>query len=131
MGNAIPFENAPKYKAIKKYLRNNSTFPEILLWQKLRMKQMLGYKFRRQFQIEKYIVDFYCHELKLIVEIDGSVHFEKSKEDKERQKYLEKKGYCVIRYINEQVLQNIYFVLDNIAEACKLRKEILQTKNPS
>lgn len=125
MGKIYLYSNQNKQKLLRKFLRQSATFPEILLWSKLRRNQMGGYKFRRQFQIGKYIVDFYCEELKLIIELDGSVHFYKSQEDKERQKCLEGLGYAIVRYTNEQVLQNILFVLDDMLEVCKLRQEIL------
>ncbi len=74
-------------------------------------------KFRRQFNIGYWIVDFYCHELKLIIELDGSIHFEseeKIEHDRKRQSILEKQGYSVIRYTNYKILDDTNSVVNNI-----------------
>jgi len=97
------FKNKPNYIKRRKTLRKNPTNAEQLFWYEIRAKK-LGVKFRRQFQIGKYIVDFYCHELKLIIKLDGNIHESKQIKDKQRQNYLENSGYNVIRYYNEQVL---------------------------
>ncbi len=106
----------------RKELRNNQTKAEQELWKYLRTQQ-LGVKFRRQYSIGNYIVDFYCHELRLIIELDGWVHGEEvnRKKDAIRQNKLESKGYIVKRYRNEQVkyerknvIQNIIYTINNI-----------------
>jgi very-short-patch-repair endonuclease len=106
----------------RKELRNNQTKAEQELWKYLRAQQ-LGVKFRRQYSIGNYIVDFYCHELRLIIELDGWVHGEEvnRKKDAIRQNKLESKGYIVKRYRNEQVkyerknvIQNIIYTINNI-----------------
>ena len=84
-------------------LRKNSTLAEILLWQKLKNKQLLGYDFHRQKPIDKYIVDFFCPKLKLIIEIDGISHNEKVEYDKKRQKELENLGFKILRYTEYEV----------------------------
>ena len=96
-------------------LRINQTEAERRLWIKIRREQM-GVKFRRQFNIDYYIVDFYCHELKLIIELDGYIHGEEEnkKKDQIRQNYLEQKGYKVLRYRNEQIRYEMDNVLDSI-----------------
>ena len=68
--NIIPYK--PALKEIARGLRNHSTLGEVLLWKKLRNKQMLGYDFHRQKPLDQFIVDFYCHELNLAIEIDGA-----------------------------------------------------------
>ena len=73
-------------------------------------------KFRRQYSIGRYIVDFYCHELKLIIELDGDIHYYTYEKDKVREYYLRKQGYRIIRYTNEQVKHNTRGVLYNIIE---------------
>ncbi len=102
-------------------MRKNLTPAERKLWQKLRMKQVAGLKFRRQHQIGPYIVDFYCPELALVVEIDGDVHVEPQKimGDKRRQKELERRGFRVIRYNNNDVIWNINGVLSDLLKTCK------------
>jgi len=76
----------PKLKALSRKLRNNSTLSEVLLWNQLKSRKMRGYQFMRQKPIGNYIVDFYCSKLKLVIEIDGESHSERSKEDQIRQR---------------------------------------------
>ncbi len=97
-----PYSNLVQNKTFRKDLRKNPTKPEELLWFGLR-KNNLNYKFRRQHGIGKYIVDFYCHKLKLIIEVDGSDHDYKYDEDMVRQQELEKQEYKILRYRNQQV----------------------------
>ena len=91
------------------------TEPELNIWEFLKMKPM-GYKFRRQHPIAGYILDFYCHELRLSLEIDGGYHIQKEQKEKdnERTKYLENLGISEIRFTNEQVLNNYENVIENI-----------------
>lgn len=100
-------------------LRANVLMPERMLWKWIKGKQN-GYKFRRQHGIGKYIVDFYCPELKLIVEIDGSVHGEETvlQKDSERQKYLESWGYTVKRYTAQAVSSDLDNVLADLKFLC-------------
>jgi very-short-patch-repair endonuclease len=90
-------------------LRNHTTEVEKIIWKYLRRKQIDGYKFRRQHPIGKYIADFYCHEAKLVVEVDGKIHLtEKQKEhDEKRTKYLEELGIKIVRVTNEKVIYRI------------------------
>lgn len=86
-------------------LRSNMTKAEIILWSRLRSKKIDGYKFRRQQPIFDYVVDFYCNELKLIIEVDGEIHSfpEKKESDKKREKLLTINGYHVLRLTNLDV----------------------------
>lgn len=98
-----------------KSLRNHLTDAEMKLWGYLRTKPM-GFKFRRQHPIDIYIVDFYCHACKLVIEADGSIH---NKEDVlltdiERQKSLELTGLQVIRFTNHDILKNTGYVIEEI-----------------
>lgn len=95
-------------KEFARNLRNNSTLPEVILWNKiLKRKQLRGYPFLRQRPIENYIVDFFCKDLKLIVELDGEIHkFRKSK-DRERENNLKEYGYSIIRFDNEDILHGL------------------------
>ena len=81
-------------KEFSRYLRNNSTLSEVLLWQELRAGQIQGYKFNRQKPLDRYIVDFYCKKLNLVIEVDGESHYHKDAQvrDKIRQEVLEKMG---------------------------------------
>jgi len=99
-----------------KDLRKNETEAEKLLWDKLKNNQLGGFKFRRQHPISLYIADFYCHKLKLIIEIDGGYHFTKEQisKDEERTEILDFNGVNVIRFSNDEVLSNIDNVLNEI-----------------
>jgi len=97
-----PKINPKKTKKQRQYLRNNMTKWEVRLWNDLKDKKMLGFKVRRQYGIENYIVDFYCPALKLAIEIDGDVHYfdEKVKKDKKKNETLNTEGIKVIRIEN-------------------------------
>jgi very-short-patch-repair endonuclease len=100
-------------------LRQQQTPTEEVLWDRLRARRFLGLKFRRQFPVEGFITDFYCHEAKLIVEVDGAVHDEPHQEarDENRDVFLQSLGYKVLRFANERVLEDIDSVLREIARA--------------
>jgi imidazole glycerol-phosphate synthase subunit HisF len=105
-------------------LRNKATHAEEILWGFLRTKP-LGYKFRRQHPYSIYILDFYCHSLKLVIEVDGSIHDhdEVKQNDQQRQSLLEKDGLTVIRFSNVQVEHEPEKVLKNIEEFIVKRKD--------
>jgi len=86
---------------------------------RLRRKQLDGFRFRRQQPIGRYIVDFFCPETKLIVEIDGGQHEEQAKADAERTRWLEEKGYRVVRFWNNDVLANTDEILLRIHDLLK------------
>jgi len=117
--------NKKKLKSVRQNLRNEATKAERTLWKHLRGKQMGGYKFRRQHGIGNYVVDFYCPELKLIIELDGWVHGDKEQRKKYviRQKYLESQEFCVIRYTNAQIKYEMKSVLANIWHFCEERSK--------
>ena len=98
----------PKHQAIK--LRKESTLAERKLWSRIRNDQ-LGVAFRRQHAIGKYIPDFCSPKAKLIIELDGSQHFEQEEYDDERTRYLEAQGYRVIRFWNNDVMKDIENVI--------------------
>ena len=87
-------------------LRNNLTYAERCLWQKLKRRQVKGVKFRRQQPIGHFIVDFVCFECRLIVEVDGGQHAEQLHHDEQRTRSLEAQGYRVLRFWNDDVLAN-------------------------
>jgi len=101
-----------------RYLRQEMTPAERTLWKVIRNRHLGGYKFRRQKRIGSHIVDFYCAECKLIIEVDGEVHLDKVGDDSMRTAWLEKQGYRVIRYNNNQVLFEIEAVARRIIEDC-------------
>ncbi len=96
--------------------RKNPTPAETTIWQKLlRNRQFHGYKFLRQKPIGPYIADFYCAELKLVVEIDGDSHAEQEAYDAERSAYLARQGICVLRYTNIDVSQQLEGIHDDLS----------------
>jgi very-short-patch-repair endonuclease len=95
-------------------LREHSTDAERLLWQRLRNRQLLKCKFRRQQPIGPYIVDFVCLERRLVIELDGGQHAEQISQDETRTAFLQAEGYRVLRYWNNQVLAELESVLDAI-----------------
>ena len=105
----------------RKELRNNSTYAEVFFWQQVKGRKLEGRKFRRQTSIGNYIVDFYCPEEKLVVELDGEVHFDEEtiKYDEKRTEFIESVGLKVIRFENQDVLKNTDYVLSKIKEYFK------------
>lgn len=122
-----PVINSKKQKKVRQQLRNEPTPWEHILWQSLKGKQLGGYKFRRQHGIENYIVDFFCPIVKLIVELDGGGHYDKSQKEKDirRDEVLTNWGYTIIRIRNNEIDQNLEGVLEYILESCKNEKEKL------
>lgn len=102
-----------------KALRRDQTPAENKLWYILRNRYLYGFKFRRQHPIGKYIVDFYCAEAKLIIEVDGDSHTGKEDYDSKRTAWLEEQGYRVIRFMDTDVHENLEGVSMVIIEACE------------
>ena len=99
-------------KTYAKELRKNQTDAERHLWTHLRNRAFLNYKFRRQYWIEKYIVDFVCLEKQLVIELDGSQHQTQKSYDEKRTHFLESKGFRVVRFWDNEVLKNTQQVLE-------------------
>jgi very-short-patch-repair endonuclease len=99
-------------------LRRDQTSAEGLLWNHLRSEQ-LGYKFRRQHPIGRFIADFYCHQARLVVEADGDVHDGRQEQDAVRSEWLSERGYRVIRFSNEQIRRELASVLEAIKAECE------------
>ncbi len=101
-------------------LRKECTEDEDKLWQKLRARR-LGVKFRRQHPIDAFVVDFFCHEKGLIIEVDGGIHLNSvvKERDINREKILNSFGYSVLRFKNEEIEDNISEVLEKIGEAIR------------
>ncbi len=109
---------SPQIFSNAKRLRDNATEAEEIVWLALRNSQLDGYKFRRQHPLLNYVVDFYCHQLKLVIEIDGEYHqtVEQKKLDKDRTENIEFQGLYVIRFTNDEVLTDINSALNKIKE---------------
>jgi very-short-patch-repair endonuclease len=106
-----------------KSLRVEQTAAEKKLWSRLRNRALAGLKFRRQQPIGRYIVDFFCAEKNLVIELDGVVHLYREDQDKYRQTWLESEGFSVLRFLNTDICQNIEVVLEEVLRECddKLR----------
>jgi very-short-patch-repair endonuclease len=107
--NIIPYN--PDLKTLARELRRKMTMSEILLWKELKNKQICGFDFDRQRPLDKYIVDFFCKELSLAIEIDGDSHTYKFDYDEERQTRLEKLGVHFLRFEDKEVKKNMWNVL--------------------
>ena len=97
-------------------LRANTTEPEKILWDRISNRQLDGFKFRRQHPINTYIADFYCHQAKLVVELDGLIHYypENKEYDKSRNLEMEGLGIRVIRFRNEEIFDSLDLVIKTI-----------------
>lgn len=105
----------PKHTKLAKNLRKNATEGERILWNKLRNKEMLGYKFRRQYQTSSYIIDFVCLKKMLAIEIDGSSHDQSKYDyDLKRQRELESLGFKFLRFTEHDVKTRLSEVLQTI-----------------
>jgi very-short-patch-repair endonuclease len=102
----------PNLKQRARELRNNSTLSEVLLWDEIKNRKLLGYKFLRQKPVGNYIVDFFCNKLKLALEIDGDSHTaDRFEYDMYRQQWLESKGISVLRFDDLEVKKDMNNVL--------------------
>ncbi len=102
---------------LQRLLRHGQTEAERVLWQRLRDRRLQGWKFRRQYRIGRYIADFSCLEKRLVVELDGSQHLEATEHDALRTRFLEARGFRVLRFWNDDVLRETDAVLDTICTA--------------
>ncbi|MBA3511938.1 MAG: endonuclease domain-containing protein [Sphingomonas sp.] len=102
-------------------LRRDSTNAERLIWRALRNRQLGGFKFRRQATIGWYIPDFVCIDAKLVIELDGGQH--DAEMERERTKYLEQRGFNVLRFWNNDILENLEGVLETILAAAENKGE--------
>lgn len=111
---------------LRRKLRRDPTPAEKLFWSQIANRQFLGFKFVKQHGIGKYIVDFCCRSLMLVIEIDGDSHFigDNIKADLERTKYLKSLGYNIIRYNNDDVLSNIDGVFED------LKRKLTSSQSP-
>jgi very-short-patch-repair endonuclease len=117
--------NKEELKARRRSLRKSMPKAEVLLWCKLKNKQILGERFLRQYSVNQYVLDFYCPRLKLAIEVDGDSHYMPGAEDqdKARQEYIESFGIEFLRFTNEDVYTNIEGVCQTVYNAVdELRK---------
>ena len=127
--------NLQKQKELRQSLRNNSTPAEACLWRALKGKQIDGLKFRRQFGFGPYILDFYCPEIRLCIELDGEVHksSEAAEYDEQRTEYLRHNNVEVIRFDNEVVFYNTEGIIEEIQryhkEWMEKRGKIVERQN--
>jgi len=101
-----------------KSLRREMTPAEKILWKELKTNKLNGLHFRRQQIIDRFIVDFYCHQFALIVEVDGGIHEFQKEYDAEREAYLIARGFRIIRFSNEDIFEDLPTILKIIIEAC-------------
>ncbi|MCD4817839.1 MAG: endonuclease domain-containing protein [Candidatus Cloacimonetes bacterium] len=103
-------------KSKRRILRKNMTDSEKILWDKIRNKQILNLRFRRQYSIGKYVIDFYCPKLKLAIEVDGEIHLSNHSKnyDEIRQNEIESLGISFLRFSNDSIKNNISYVIDTV-----------------
>ena len=115
----------PEIEQAAKRLRKDLTSAEAKLWSVLKSKKLDGIKFRCQHPVGNFILDFYCPAYKLVIEVDGEIHNHQTDRDRARTSKLEEYGYKVIRFGNEQVLNNLPEVLAEIRRVCPPRPPTL------
>ena len=113
--------NKIEFKERRRSLRRSQTKAEKLLWRHIRNKNFFGLKFFRQYSVDSYILDYYCPTYKLAIELDGGQHAEEENQrhDKIRTDYLKSKGIEVMRFWNNEVMQNLEGVLEEIEKRIK------------
>lgn len=123
--------NNKAFRNRRRELRNNQTSAEKILWSKISKSQISGLRFLRQYSIGPYILDFYCPKIRLDIELDGSVHFQREAKiyDKDRARYLADLDVCEIRFWNDDVLKNTKETLDKLST--KIKKLIGKYESPS
>ena len=114
-------------------LRKNQTDAEQMIWLQLKAKRFLGHKFRRQFPVDPYIVDFICLDLKLIIELDGSQHVEQVDKDDDRTLFLNQRGFKVVRFWNNEVFENldgvnVFWLFKSLPLAFKMCRFLLPSR---
>ncbi|MBI3331862.1 endonuclease domain-containing protein [Candidatus Peregrinibacteria bacterium] len=112
------------------YLRKHQTTAEKILWRRLRNRQLYGLKFRRQFPIGKYVVDFMCLDSRLAIELDGNSHQFREKTDMKKQIFLEQQGFTLLRYSNNQIKFNLEMSLVQIAQKAGIPEQEIASVDP-
>jgi len=124
----LPYK--PYLKKYARKLRNNSTKSEVLLWLKLKGKQMKGYDFHRQKPLDNFIADFFCFRLMLVIEIDGASHLleETQQKDKIKEQVLNKLGLTILRFTDKEVYNEMNYVLQTIENYIENFEESLESE---
>jgi very-short-patch-repair endonuclease len=126
MGVEIKWHTPPnlweKLKPLAREMRHTPTRAEEILWQRLRNRKVMGYKFRRQHAIDRFVLDFYCSELMLCIEVEGDIHQYTQEEDTIRSEFLESLGIIILRFSNDQIIYPIETVNDMIQAAIPARQ---------
>ena len=120
----VPDALRVRSRDLAREMRKNPTPSESLLWEALRGAKLEGRKFRRQQPVGPYVVDFYCPEERLVVEVDGGVHERQQREDAERQAALETLGLRFLRLTHEEVIDDLRSALDKISAAFRSRSPL-------
>ncbi|HEV7515913.1 MAG TPA: endonuclease domain-containing protein [Thermoanaerobaculia bacterium] len=128
----MPLSSTAERRERARGLRKAQTSAEAVLWAALRNRRLAGLKFRRQVAIDRYVLDFYCHEPQLVVELDGEVHGEPRQRDHDqsRDSYLTSRGLRVLRIANREVFEDLDGVLRRIVKA-GLREALTPDPSPS
>jgi very-short-patch-repair endonuclease len=121
----------PRLKSHARDLRKNMTPAERILWTALRDRRFAGYKFRRQQVVGEYVLDFYCSNALLALEIDGKTHLGKEESDSRRTTWLEEQNIKVLRFWNTQVYDELESALEFIFRECDARKDLRFTYSES
>ena len=116
--------NDVKQKELRRKLRKNMTEAEKILWNRIRRRQLSNKRFLRQYSVNKYIIDFYCPEIRLAIEVDGELHnkLEEKEYDKFRQEEIETFDIGFLRFSNSDILRNIEYVISVIEAAIKTKE---------
>lgn len=111
--------NNPNLETNRRTLRRTMTAPETILWAKIRDRRLNGHKFKRQYSVGDYILDFYCPAKRLAIELDGDSHYEDDaqKSDEIRDKFLRSNNITVLRFTNDDVMKNLQGILEKIDKA--------------
>ncbi len=128
LGVSMFYESSPIIFANAKKLRNEPTASEIIFWSLLK-QYFSNFRFKRQHPISQYIADFYCHKLKLVVEIDGNIHLteEAKNNDKLRDEFMQSLDLKIVRFTNEEVCKNGELVVQHLKD---IIESITLNKNP-
>jgi len=124
--------NQPEHKAKRKYLRASMPSAEVILWSKLKDRKLLGCKFRRQYGIHSYSIDFYSPDLKLAIELDGDSHYLTGGQDHDsrRDATIRSFGIRILRFLNSDVYENLEGVWEAIARAAREQMRQYRSSNP-
>ena len=115
--------NSPRHVIARaRDLRGNLTASEKILWENLRRRQVAGFRFRRQYPIGRYIADFCCPEIGLVIEVDGGIHESTLEYDANREDDISSTGYTVLRFTNEDVIRSARDVVRRIIDAAEILK---------